>query len=105
MMAAMVVSQAHGIYIRKVLKPDALTAPLFAQSSDPETDLIISWIQKTVSRAEFIEKSKSAFVPEPDDQIFSYSFPPFSWKMMFGRSGFAVFRNGRLVENALVAMN
>jgi len=105
MMAAMIVSHAHGIYVRKILRPDALTAPLFAQSIDPESDLIISWIQEAVSDAEFRQESRSSFVLEPGDQIFSYKSPPFSWKMMFGRSGYAVFRGGKLVENAVVAMN
>ena len=101
----MVVSHAHDVYIRKILKPDAVTAPLFALSTGPEADLIISWIQEKVSDVEFRKGSRSSFVTQPGDQIFSYKSPPFSWKMMFGRAGFAVFRGEKLVERALVTMN
>lgn len=104
-MAIMVVSHAHDVYIRKILKPDAVTAPLFALSTGPEADLIISWIQEKVSDVEFRKGSRSSFVTQPGDQIFSYKSPPFSWKMMFGRAGFAVFRGEKLVERALVTMN
>jgi hypothetical protein len=105
MMAMMVVSHAHDVYMRKILKPDALTTPLFAVSSDPKTDLILSWIVREVSEVEFRKGSKSSFVTQPGDQIFSYISPPFSWQMMFGRAGFAVFRGGTLVENSLGIMN
>ena len=105
MMAIMVVSQAHDVYIRKILKPDALTASLFALSTDPETDVIISWIQEKVSDVEFHKGSRSSFATQPADEIFAYKSPPFSWKMMFGRAGFAVFRGEKLVERALVTMN
>jgi hypothetical protein len=105
MMAMMVVSHAHDVYMRKILKPDALTTPLFAVSRDPKTDLIISWIVREVSEDEFRKGSKSSFVTQPGDRIFSYMSPPFSWDMMFGRAGFAVFRGGKLVANALVIMN
>jgi hypothetical protein len=104
-MAMMVISQSHNIYTRKYLKPDALTKSLFARSSDTDTDLIISWIEKKVSQSEFREKSGSTFTIESEDQIYSYRSSPFSWKLMFGREGYAVFRDGKLVNNAVVRMN
>lgn len=106
-MAVMVVAHAHDVYRRKFLEPDEMVSPLFALSNDPETDLIISWIKKKVSETEFLKERVpgSSFIAKPDDKIFFYESPPFSWKAMFGRAGYAVFRDGKLMENVVIRMN
>lgn len=104
-MAIMVAAHAHDVYIRKFFKADDVTAPLFALSNDPETDLIISWIKHSVSETEFRERSGHRFTTKPDDRFFFYESPPFSWSAMFGRAGYVVFRDGKLVENAVTLMN
>lgn len=104
-LAIMVVSHAHDVYIRKFFKPDDVTTPLFTLSTDSETDLIISWIKHSVGETEFREHSGSRFPTTHDDKIYFYESPLFSWNAMFGRAGYAVFRNGKLVEKVVTRMN
>jgi hypothetical protein len=87
------------------VKPDALTKELFVANHDPEADVFISWIQSRVTEREFIEKSKSDFPILSSDSIYYYKSPPFSWKELFGRAGYLVFRNGKMVKNVQTVMN
>ncbi|MFZ5864099.1 MAG: hypothetical protein ACOYXR_14845 [Nitrospirota bacterium] len=104
-MAMMAVSHAHDVYIRKFFKPDDVTAPLFTLSADSETDLIISWIKHSVGEMEFRERSGSRFPIKLNDKIYFYESSPVSWTAMFGREGYAVFRDGKLVEKVVIRMN
>lgn len=104
-MAMLIVSNAHDIYLRKVLKPDELTSELFSKSTSNKTDQIISWIDKPVTENEFQTQTKSEFETMENDRIYYFNSPPFSWKMMFGREGYAIFRDGVLIKKVVTGMS
>lgn len=41
----------------------------------------------------------------PGDQIWSFSSSDYSWRMMMGRSGYALVRQGRVIERLVTTMN
>jgi hypothetical protein len=100
-MCAMVISQSHDVYLRKILRPDSVTKPLFEASKDKETEMFISWIRNKAKPGDYTGKATL----QEGDQIFHYRSPEFSWKMMFGREGFLVFRDNKLVDNQITEMN
>lgn len=104
-MALLTVSNAHDIYLKKVLRPDELTFELFSKSTSNETDQIISWIVKPVTKDEFQTQTKSDYDAMENDRIYYFNSPPFSWKMMFGREGYAIFRDGMLIKKVITGMS
>lgn len=104
-MAMLTVSNAHDIYLKKVLRPDELTSELFSKSTSNKTDQIISWIGNPVTKDEFQTQTKSDYEPMNTDRIYYFNSPPFSWKMMFGRQGYAIFRDGVLFKTVITGMS
>ena len=93
------------IYFRKFIKKDPITQPLFEASKSNSDDQIISWIDKEISLNDLPEGAINDFVIEPSDKIYTYMSPPFSWENLFGRSGYAIFRNNILIKSTISTMN
>lgn len=108
-MAMLIGSNAIDVYCRKYASPDNVTAPLFAKSSRFEDDLIIAWLGNEVTADELKKNVKGDLLFGTElrqgDKVYSYSSPPFSWEQLFGRSGYAVFRDGKLVGSFCTTMN
>jgi len=104
-MSIMVVSNTIDIYKRKILKPDLVTKQLFEFSNSNENDQIISWLKKSVTIDTFKNATNTTFQFKLSDKLFHYKSPDFSWRMSFGREGYVIFRNNKLVENIPTSMN
>ncbi|GAF88785.1 unnamed protein product [marine sediment metagenome] len=105
-MAMMLGSNCIDVYMRKHVHPDKLTAGLFKLSDNYDDDVTISWIGSEVTIGDFNKAMKTEiFQFQKGDRIYSYNSQPFSWKQMFGRRGYAVFRDGKLIERFITMMN
>lgn len=103
--AMMVVSNALDIYARKELKQDPMTGPLFANSNSKEDDQLISWIIKQIPHDEFLKEGKIEYDLIPSDRVFYYRSPDFSWEQLFGREGYFIYRQGKIVKSFITVMN
>jgi hypothetical protein len=89
-MAIGIVRDALRVYERKFLKPDPLTAPLFAANSQRETETNIAGIERKVSRSEFLRETKSTFPLRSGDEFYFY-------RIAFG-GGYLIARNNKVVK-------
>jgi hypothetical protein len=91
-MATMIIKDALHTYRRKVLRPDELTRPLFASTSDKEIEDAIAGIWREESRDEFLRVGEPNFSTRAGDKFYSYA-------TSFG-GGSLVVRDGKVVYNA-----
>ena len=105
--AVMQTYQALDVYMRWYVVPNDQVKNLFETTNDFETEMIISWISNEVNISDLPKKkNETANVKlEPSDKIYFYKSPPFSWENSWGRQGYAVFREGELVDNIVTLMN
>jgi hypothetical protein len=89
-MALLLVSDALQIYDRKFLRPDSLTAPLFAVNSRSETEAKIAGIDHEVSRQEFLESTQSIFPLQSNDKFYYYT-------TAFG-GGYLIARDNKVIK-------
>lgn len=101
-MAIMVVSNSIDIYLCKYINTTEITQKLFDKSENNDSDQIISWIKEEIYDRNVIDKNN---ILNENDVIYYYISPPFSWDFNFGREGYAVFRDDKLLYNQLIMMN
>ena len=89
-MAIGIVRDALRVYEREFLKPDPLTAPLFAANSRRQTETNIAGIERKVSRSEFLRETKSTFPLRSGDEFYFY-------RIAFG-GGYLIARNNKVVK-------
>jgi hypothetical protein len=90
-MAIIIVKDALHTYHRKVVSPDPLTQPLFASTSDRQTEDDIAAIQREVSRDEFLRSTTSKFPIRPGDRFYFYT-------TSFG-GGYLIARAGKVIKD------
>ncbi|MEO0453678.1 MAG: hypothetical protein AAFY98_06020 [Verrucomicrobiota bacterium] len=100
-MAIMVVFCSHTVYSRKIAEPDDLTSHLFVASKDSETDNFISWIEREAKLEEYTGDVET----QEGDKLYYYNSPGFAWEMLFGREGFLLVRDNKVIDNHLTTMN
>lgn len=107
--AVMQTYQALDVYKRKHLAQDTETQHLFDNTNNFEDEIIISWIYGQVGQDKLPkEPDGSVKTKQPlslTDTVYHYNSPPFSWENLWGREGYAVFRNGKLIDNIVISMN
>ena len=89
-MASLIVRDALRVYERKFLRPDSLTAQLFAANSREETEANIAGIDHQASRQEFLKRTSSTFPLRAEDRFYFYT-------TAFG-GGYLIARHNKVVK-------
>lgn len=95
------ISSGIDIYVRQFIDMDLdeayfLNARSFVEARD------IAWIVDEASLADFKADSKLADVIEPNDKIYHFCSPRFSWENGFGERGIIVLRDDRIVSREVL---
>jgi hypothetical protein len=90
-MALLIVRDALRVYERKFLRPDLLTASLFAANTRKGTEANIAGIEKQVSRKEFLQQTNSTFPLQSEDKFYFY-------RTAFG-GGYLIARHSKVVKD------
>jgi hypothetical protein len=113
-MALIMIAGRLDVYQRKVLSPDELTTPLFANAEGGQEELV-SWVDREIGLEEFAVYEPgcmSWFAGETcssqarfGDRTYHFSSPSLYWKQLAGRQGYLVVRDGRIARVIVTMLN
>lgn len=107
--AVMQTIQALDVYMRKNVFQNSSAVHLFDNTTDFDDEIVISWISTKVDVStlltHFDGNIRTKIELKPTDEIYFYNAPEFAWKNLWGRQGYAVFREGELIDDIVTLIN
>jgi hypothetical protein len=85
--------------------PDSTLQEKLAWKDDAGTLHIDEHAAIAVKRPRELWPGKFISAMQPGDQLWWFSSPEETWRMLCGRAGYALVRNGDIIDRAIVVMN
>lgn len=103
-MAQMVIGNARMVYDAKYVDENPVQVALFEMEGADEYMDFISWVYGEETR-ESAEEELGADAFQDGDVIYGFCSPPESWEMMWGRQGYLIVRDNKIVDAVITMMN
>ena len=103
-MAVLNVFSHLSVYQHQFIDPTEVQKRLFAKATDFDEKVCISAIREEVKLAEFLKENPKVKVGAKA-RVFRFRTPDFTWEQLFGRAGFLVVDDDKVVSTITTSLN
>ncbi len=93
------------VYQHRFITPTELQTRLFSHEDDYERQVFISAITGEVPVSEFLARNRREKGDLEGSKIYHFRTPEFTWEQLFGREGYLIVRDEKIVEVAITTLN
>ena len=101
----MVIGGLRDIYTAKYIEKNPAKLELFEMAQTEDEIQYVSWVSGEVSQEEAAKELGKEYTPKKGDKVFAFCSPGVTWTKLYGRQGYIIVRDGKILKAILTLMN